>query len=50
MKNSPRDSKNQYRVNEQIRVPEVRVVGDNVEQGIYPIQEALRMAEDRGLI
>ncbi len=49
MKNSPRDSKNQYRVNEQIRVPEVRVVGDNVEQGIYPIQEALRMAEDRGL-
>ena len=49
MKNSPRDSKNQYRVNEQIRVPEVRVVGDNVEQGIYPIQEALHMAEDRGL-
>jgi translation initiation factor IF-3 len=49
MKNSPRDSKNQYRVNEQIRVPEVRVVGDNVEQGIYPIQEDLHMAEDRGL-
>lgn len=30
-------------------MPEVRVVGDNVEQGIYPIQEALHMAEDRGL-
>ena len=49
MKNSPKDSKNQYRTNEQIRVPEVRLVGDNVEQGIYPTQEALRMAEDMGL-
>ncbi len=27
----------------------VRVVGDNVEVGIYPISEALRMAEDQGL-
>ena len=27
----------------------VRVVGDNVEVGIYPINEALRMAEDQGL-
>ncbi|HOV71271.1 MAG TPA: translation initiation factor IF-3 [Dysgonamonadaceae bacterium] len=49
MKNSPKDSKNQYRTNEQIRVPEVRLVGDNVEQGIYPTQVALRMAEDMGL-
>jgi translation initiation factor IF-3 len=27
----------------------VRVVGENVEVGIYPIREALKMAEDRGL-
>ena len=43
------DAKEQYRINERIRVREVRVVGDNVEQGIYTIQEALRMADDLGL-
>ena len=31
-----RDSKDQPRINERIRVPEVRLVGDNVEEGIYP--------------
>lgn len=35
-----------YLVNEQIRAAEVRLVGDNVEQGIYPIAQALRMAEE----
>ena len=43
------DAKEQYRINERIRVREVRVVGDNVEQGIYTIQEALHMADDLGL-
>ena len=28
---------------------EVRLVGDNVEQGVYPIQEAVRIAEEQGL-
>lgn len=32
-----------------IRVPQVRLVGDNVEAGVYPTQEALRMAQDRAL-
>ncbi len=32
-----------------IRVPEVRLVGDNVETGIYRTDEALRMAEDQQL-
>ena len=32
-----------------IRVPQVRLVGDNVEVGVYPIQEALRMAQDQQL-
>ncbi|MDR0681078.1 MAG: translation initiation factor IF-3 [Dysgonamonadaceae bacterium] len=41
--------KDQYRVNEKIRVKEVRVVGDNVEQGIYSTTEALKMAQDQGL-
>ena len=34
------DIKDQYRVNERIRAKEVRLVGDNVEQGVYTIQEA----------
>lgn len=41
--------KEQYRINERIRVREVHLVGDNVEQGVYPIQQALRIAEDLGL-
>ena len=32
-----------------IRVPQVRLVGDNVEVGVYPIQEAIRMAQDQQL-
>lgn len=30
-------------------MPEVRVVGEGVEPGIYPIAKALQMAEDAGL-
>jgi translation initiation factor IF-3 len=41
--------KDQYRVNERIRAKEVRVVGENVEQGIYPVSEALRMAQNQVL-
>lgn len=38
------------RVNREIRVREVRVIGSEGEQlGILPIQEALRAAEERGL-
>jgi translation initiation factor IF-3 len=42
--------KDQYRVNDRIRgVKEVRVVGENVEQGVYPLLEALRMAQNQDL-
>ena len=41
--------KEQYRINERIRVREVRLVGDNVEQGVYPTSQALKIAEDQGL-
>ena len=43
------NSKVQYRINERIRVREVRLVGDNVEQGVYPTSQALKIAEDQGL-
>ncbi len=39
-----------HRINDKIYgVNEVRLVGDNVEQGIVPFRDALRMAEDMGL-
>ncbi|MCH5228979.1 MAG: translation initiation factor IF-3 [Muribaculaceae bacterium] len=41
-----RNNKDPYRINEWINSPEVRLVGDNVEQGIYPIDKALRIARD----
>ena len=35
----------EHRINEKIRVPQVRLVGDNVETGIYSTQEALKIAQ-----
>ena len=32
--------KDQYRINDRIRVPEVRLVGENVTNGVYPIEKA----------
>jgi translation initiation factor IF-3 len=32
-----------------IRVPQVRLVGDNVEVGVYSTQEALKIAQEQGL-
>ena len=41
--------KEQYRINERIRVREVRLVGDNIETGVYPIAQALKIAEEQGM-
>ena len=38
--------KGQHRINEQIRAKEVRIVGDEVEPKVYPIAQALRLAEE----
>ncbi|MCH5308116.1 MAG: translation initiation factor IF-3 [Prevotella sp.] len=40
--------KNQYRVNEQIRVREVRIVGDDGST-VVPTRQALEMAHDQGV-
>ncbi|MCH5219513.1 MAG: translation initiation factor IF-3 [Muribaculaceae bacterium] len=40
------EKQNPNLINEQIRAKEVRLVGDNVETGIYTIQQALAIAED----
>lgn len=39
----------EHRINERIRVPQVRLVGDNVTVGIYLTQEALRIAQQQEL-
>ncbi len=41
-------NKEQYRINERINVPEVRLVGDDITPGVYPTSKALQMAEDMG--
>jgi len=38
-----------HKINRLITAPELRVVGDNVEVGVYQTREALRMAEDQEL-
>jgi len=39
----------EHRINERIRVPQVRLVGENVNVGVYPTQEALRIAQQQEL-
>jgi len=47
---NPRFSRQQepeHRINDRIRVPQVRLVGENITVGIYPTQEALRIAQGK---
>lgn len=41
--------KQQYRVNEQIHVREVRIVGDGIESTVLPTYKALQLAEQKGV-
>ena len=38
-----------YKVNERITAPRVRVVGENIKVDVYPIQTALKLAQEQGL-
>ncbi|MFD0978024.1 MULTISPECIES: translation initiation factor IF-3 [Salinimicrobium] len=38
-----------HRINGKIRAEEVRLVGDNVEMGVYPTKKALAIAEEQEL-
>ncbi|MBL7697556.1 MAG: translation initiation factor IF-3 [Chitinophagaceae bacterium] len=44
-----REQQQEHRTNQMIRVPQVRLVGDNIKVGVYPIQEALKFAQEQGL-
>ncbi|MCC8172842.1 MAG: translation initiation factor IF-3 [Odoribacter sp.] len=39
----------QHKINEHIRANNVRVVGDNIEPGVYSLREALAMADAAGV-
>jgi translation initiation factor IF-3 len=45
----PRRPEEPYRINRLIRVNEVRLVGENVEPGVFEISKALAMAEAQNL-
>ena len=44
--NAPSKDKDLHNINERIRARAVRLVGDNVENGIYPLSQALKIADD----
>ena len=41
--------KDSHAINDDITAKEVRLVGDNVEPGIYPIAAAMKIADEQGL-
>ncbi|MBU3714703.1 MAG: translation initiation factor IF-3 [Ferruginibacter sp.] len=44
-----KEQQQEHRTNHMIRVPEVRLVGDNVEPGIYAVPDALKIAQSQFL-
>ena len=44
-----KEQQQEHRTNHMIRVPQVRLVGENVEVGVYDTQTAQKMAQDQGL-
>ena len=43
------NKKQQYRINEQIRVHEVRIVGDGIESTVMNTKDAIRLADEKGV-
>jgi translation initiation factor IF-3 len=44
-----KEQQQEHRTNNMIRVPQVRLVGENIEVGVYSIQEAQKIAQEQGL-
>src|SRR4029078_8223990 len=44
-----KEQQQEHRTNHMIKVPQVRLVGENIEVGVYPSAEAQRIANDQGL-
>ncbi|MEM7361808.1 MAG: translation initiation factor IF-3 [Bacteroidota bacterium] len=48
MRHKPRRREEPYRVNNRIEAKEVRVVGEGIQPGVYPLLTALKIAEEAG--
>ncbi|MCC5946565.1 MAG: translation initiation factor IF-3 [Bernardetiaceae bacterium] len=44
-----RREEDKHRINDRIRAKEVRVVGEDIEQGVYPIEKARALAKEQKL-
>jgi translation initiation factor IF-3 len=44
-----KEQQQEHRTNHMIKVPEVRLVGENVEPGVYPTAEAVKIAREQAL-
>src|SRR6202165_1407190 len=44
-----KEQQQEHRTNHMIRVAQVRLVGENVEVGVYSTQDALKMAQEQAL-
>jgi translation initiation factor IF-3 len=44
-----KEQQQEHRTNNMIRVPNVRLVGENVSVGVYPTADALKMAQEQSL-
>lgn len=44
-----KEQQQEHRTNHMIKVPEVRLVGENVQPGVFPLQEAMRIAQSQQL-
>jgi len=49
MRRGPQKPEEPYRINERITAQRVRVVGENIKVDVYPIQQAIKLAQDQGL-
>jgi translation initiation factor IF-3 len=49
MRRGPQKPEEPYRINERITAQKVRVVGENIKVDVYPIQQAIKLAQDQGL-
>ncbi|WP_079686473.1 translation initiation factor IF-3 [Ohtaekwangia koreensis] len=45
----PQKPEEPYRINERITAAKVRVVGENIKVDVYPIQQAIKLAQEQGL-
>ncbi len=45
----PTKKRNPHNINEEIRVPRVRLVGENITLGIYETRDAIRIAQEQEL-